>query len=69
MWRLKSLSGLMQLIKYIHNWYSVIAAYLKIIPKTKARFKDGMEVQISRSNTDDFHEQIFRRYLQDKGFS
>jgi hypothetical protein len=56
-------------MKYVKNWYSVIAVYFKILPLTKARFKDGAEIILSKKNYDLFHEEFFKRYLQGNGFT
>jgi Ribosomal protein L11 methyltransferase (PrmA) len=66
---LTSLGGLQLVVKYVGNWYSVLAVYFKIKSSTKARFKDGKEVPVSRTRYDDFQEEVFKRYLQDKGYS
>ena len=69
MWHIESFAGLLMLAKYVSNWYSVLAVYFKILPMTKARFKDGIEIPVSNNDSDVFHEELFKRYLQDKGFT
>jgi hypothetical protein len=66
---LRSVAGLELAFKYVSNWYSVLAVYFRIKSSTKARFKDGMEVPVSRIRYDDFQEEVFKRYLQGMGYS
>ena len=69
MWHSKSFEGLCMLIKYVTNWYSVLGVYFNVIPSVKARFRDGTEIFIpSRNNYWTFHEEFYKRYLEDKGF-
>jgi len=68
MWHLKSFAGLLQVPKYVTNWYSVLAVYFKIIPTSKVKFKDGTETLVSRDKYYKFQEEFFRQYLQDRGF-
>ncbi len=60
---LRSVAALELAFKYVSNWYSVLAVYFRIKSSTKARFKDGMEVPVSRIRYDEFQEEVFKRYL------
>ena len=69
---LRSVAGVLVLSKYVSNWYSVLAVYFNIISKTKARFRNGVEVPISEEAVHGggvFHEELFKQYLQDVGFT
>jgi 16S rRNA G966 N2-methylase RsmD len=69
---LRSVAGVLVLAKYVSNWYSVLAVYFKIISKTKARFRNGIGVPVSEEEVHGggaFHEELFKQYLQDKGFT
>jgi hypothetical protein len=57
------------LTRYVYNWYSVVAFYLHIIPKTTAHFVDGTKVPIRLNDFAQFYERIYRLYLADNGFS
>jgi predicted nucleic-acid-binding Zn-ribbon protein len=68
MWHIVSFEGLLTLVKEVSNWYSVLAVYLKIKTATIARFRDGGVTAISRLEYHEFQEELFVRYLQDKGY-
>jgi hypothetical protein len=69
MWHIVSFEGLQTLVKKVSNWYSVLAVYLKIKFSTRARFKDGMITAVSRIEYYEFQEELFKRYLQDRGYT
>ena len=54
--------------RYVKNWYMLLALYAGLISKTAVRFRDGQEIDILRHDYTLFYEEIFRRYLQNKGF-
>lgn len=66
---LRSLEGFNLIRKYVNNWYSVLPIYLNLTSKTIAKFKDGKEFVLSKGSYNKFHEEIYRRYMQDNGFS
>jgi hypothetical protein len=45
---LDSFSGFKLLLKYLSNWYLVIALYANIINTVKIKFRDGFEVKVSK---------------------
>ena len=47
--------------KCVSNWLLVV--YLRIKSSTIARFEDGKEIVISRTNYD-----VFKRFMQDRGY-
>ena len=56
-------------IKYVRNWYSLVAIYLNFISSATLKFRNGNEIFLSKPNAQEFREELFRQYLQDKGFS
>jgi hypothetical protein len=36
---------------------------------TLARFKNSIEISVSRNDYDEFHKEVLKQYLQDKGFT
>jgi 16S rRNA G966 N2-methylase RsmD len=66
---LVSLAGLYMTVKYVANWYSIVALYAGILSKTTARFKDGKEIVLSKHDYLAFREEIYRRYLEDQDFT
>lgn len=65
---LRSIAGLRLATKYVSNWYSVLAVYLRIKSSTKARFRDGKEIAVSKVDYNEFQEEVFKRYMQDRGY-
>jgi tRNA/tmRNA/rRNA uracil-C5-methylase (TrmA/RlmC/RlmD family) len=65
---LKSVQGIEMTAKYVKNWYSVLAVYCNIKPRTIARFKNGKNVPIHKRDFLEFYEEIYRQYLVDNGF-
>lgn len=65
---LVSICGLLISIKYVSNWYSLVALYFGIISKTTARFRNGKRVDVSKSDYIPFREEIYRMHLEEKGF-
>lgn len=65
---IRSLQGLCMTARYVKNWYMLLALYAGLISKTAVRFRDGQEIDILRHDYTLFYEEIFRRYLQNKGF-
>jgi hypothetical protein len=55
--------------KYVYNWYSAILVYINLIPSTTLRFRNGKKVFLSKSNYQEFREELFKQYLEDQGFS
>jgi hypothetical protein len=66
---LLSASGLQMSKRYVINWYSPVFVFLKIIPATTARFRNGKNIYLTRTNYSEFREEILRQYLEDNGFS
>jgi 16S rRNA G966 N2-methylase RsmD len=66
---LRSLQGFSLIQKYVRNWYSLIPLYLNITSETIAKFKDGREIVLSKDNFSKFHEEVYRHYMQDNGFT
>ena len=64
-----SLDGLSMAKKYLHNWYTLIPIYLKIMKSGRIKFKNGKNMNVSRNDYTDFREELFQQYLKDKGFS
>jgi hypothetical protein len=65
---LKSLSGLRMLMNHVSNWYLVLAVYCNLISRVKAKFKDGMEVDVSKSDYSLFYEELYIRHLLQHGY-
>jgi hypothetical protein len=65
---LRSITGLKLATKYVSNWYSVLVVYLGIKSSTKARFRDGKEIAVSKVDYNEFQEEVFKRYMQDRGY-
>jgi hypothetical protein len=68
-WHIVSFEGLLTLVKEVSNWYSVLAVFLRIKPSTIARFRDGIVAAVSRIEYYEFQEELFKRYLQDRGYT
>jgi hypothetical protein len=54
--------------KYVTNWFSVIPLYSKMKSNTVARFRDGKQVVVYSDSYLYFYEELYRRYLEDRGF-
>jgi hypothetical protein len=65
---MRSIAGLKLTRKCVSNWHSILVVYLRIKSSTIARFEDGKEIVISRTNYDEFQEEVFKRFMQDRGY-
>lgn len=65
---LLSFAGISLIRRYVKNWYSVIVTYTKLLPSTVAKFRNGIELEVSRNNYSNFREELFKQYLVDNGF-
>jgi hypothetical protein len=65
---LSSFEGVKMVNRYVRNWYSVIAVYIGFKHSTKADFKNGSKVVVSKEDYGDFRETLFRTFLKDNGF-
>lgn len=45
---LNSVEGLWMMIRFVSNWYSVLALFFRVVPAVNVRFRDGEEILISR---------------------
>ena len=54
--------------KYVKNWYLLLALYAELIPRTIVRFRDGQQIDVFKHNYSLLYEELYRRYLQNKGF-
>src|ERR687886_670738 len=66
---LKSLTGLLMTAKYVRNWYLLLPLYAGVLPNVAAYFRDGKKVVISKDDYLSFYEELYKRYLQAKGFT
>ena len=66
---LKSLTGLLMTAKYVRNWYLLLPLYAGVLPNVAAYFRDGKKVVISKDDYLLFYEELYKRYLQAKGFT
>jgi hypothetical protein len=65
---LLSLGGLRMVREYVKNWYSVAAVFLRLLPSTTVKFRNGDRVFLSRDAFHGFHEALFQTYLKNHGF-
>lgn len=65
--QLRTLGGLNILVKYVWNWYSVIAVYLGLLSQTRAKFRDGEVSIVSRQDFYSFAEKLYRRHCTSCG--
>ena len=65
---LRSLSGLLMLLRYVSNWVPVLCVYGGILPRATAEFRDGEKVDVSSKEFSLFLEKLYRRYNTDHGF-
>jgi hypothetical protein len=54
--------------KYVKNWYLLLALHAGLISQMLAKFRDGKQIVVSRHNYLLFYEELYKRYLQNKGF-
>lgn len=64
---LSSLYGLKLLKKYVKNWPDVLLALVNLY-ETEAKFIDGTQVMITKTDHTSFFEKIYRLYLTDIGY-
>jgi SAM-dependent methyltransferase len=65
---LRSASGLSMIRKYCKNWHSILMVHAGLKGRTIVKFRDGVEIPLSKSDYGQFREYIYQKYLQDKGF-
>jgi hypothetical protein len=66
---LRSLEGFWMTTKYVKNWYSALAVYTNVKPKTTVKFKDGMNIDLSKDDYLIFYNELYKRHLLDNGFT
>jgi regulator of replication initiation timing len=65
---LRSKEGVAMLKHYVDNWVSVLLVYTNLKKQTVVKFKDGVNVLLSKSDYSQFYDHLYRKYLQDHGF-
>ena len=65
---LRSASGISMIRKYCKNWHSILMVHAGLKDRTIVKFRDGVEIPLSKSDYGQFREYIYQKYLQDKGF-
>jgi hypothetical protein len=65
---LRSASGVSLVRKYCKNWYSILMVYAGLKARTIVKFRDGVEIPVSKSDYWEFREYLYQKYLKDRGF-
>ena len=55
--------------RYVNNWSSVLLVYSNLKRNVTVKFKDGDIAELSKMNYNAFYEKLYRKHLQDNGFS
>lgn len=66
---LRSAEGIAMMKRYVNNWSSVLLVYSNLKRNVTVKFKDGDIAELSKMNHNAFYEKLYRKHLQDNGFS
>jgi len=55
--------------RYVDNWLPVLLVYFKLKKSLTVKFRDGDSAELSRKDYHIFYEKLYRKHLEDKGFS
>lgn len=66
---LRSSAGIAMMKRYVENWSSVLLVYSNLKRSVTVKFKDGDTVELSRKDNTGFYEKLYRKHLEDNGFS
>lgn len=66
---LRSAEGIAMMKRYVNNWSSVLLVYSNLKRNVTVKFKDGDIAELSKMNYNAFYEKLYRKHLQDNGFS
>jgi hypothetical protein len=66
---LRSVEGIAMMKRYVNNWSSVLLIYSNLKRSVTVKFKDGDTTELSKKDYDTFYEKLYRKYLEDNGFS
>lgn len=66
---LRSAEGISMMKRYVDNWLSVLLVYSKLKSSVTVKFKDGDSTELSRKDFYTFYEKLYRKQLEDNGFS
>lgn len=66
---LRSAEGIALIRRYVDNWLFVLLVYFNLRKSITVKFKDGDTVKLSKRDYNAFYEKLYRKYLEDNGFS